>query len=77
MGAREREKIRAYKKKRKSHIAREIGANCERACEERKIRSLMPILQPVQRGLLFRRSWRSAGGFCRPFKPTGDAYDDK
>lgn len=32
--------------------------------------SLMLILQPVQRGLVFRRARRSAGAFCRPFKPT-------
>ena len=32
--------------------------------------SLMSILQPVQRGLVFRRVRRSAGAFCRPFKPS-------
>lgn len=42
----------------------------ERMREEGRHRSLMPILQPVQRGLVFRRARRSAGAFCHPFKPT-------
>lgn len=33
-----------------------------------RYRSSMPISQPVQRGLVFRRARRSAGAFCRSFK---------
>lgn len=42
----------------------------ERMREEGRHQSLMPILQPVQRGLVFRRARRSAGAFCHPFKPA-------
>lgn len=46
------------------------GSRGGRTREGGRYRSLMPILQPVQRGRVFRRARRSADAFCHPFKPA-------
>lgn len=45
-----------------------VGGARAREREVDRISWIRRALQPVQRGLVFRRVRRSSGGFCRPFK---------